>query len=43
MIYIMWNNFDNESIKKAEQKKKECENLGYTLINSSSNCLTYKK
>lgn len=40
--YITWNNFDANSVKLAEQKKLQFENLGFVLINSSNNCLTYK-
>jgi hypothetical protein len=39
--YITWNNFDINSIKLAEQKKIQFENLGFKLIHTTSNCLTY--
>lgn len=39
--YITWNNFDNNSIKLAEKKKANFENLGFKLIHTASNCLTY--
>lgn len=43
MIYVTWNRFDLESIKKAEKKKAMAENKGYTLVHQTSNSLTYKK
>ena len=40
--YVLVNNNDLDSIKKAETKKTKLENQGYILINDRADLLIYK-
>ncbi len=42
MEYVTWNNYNLDSIRKAELRKSTLESKGYTLIHEAVNCLTYK-
>lgn len=42
-VVLTWSWYDERSIKRAEQRKLELENDGFTLVMSGSNSLTYQK
>jgi hypothetical protein len=43
MKYVIWNQFDIESMRKAKRKKWQLESDGWILIHETVGCLTYKK
>ena len=43
MKYVTWNNYNLESMRKAEKRKWKLESEGYLLIHATVGCLTYIK
>lgn len=42
-VVLTWSWYDERSIRKAEERKLQLEDDGYTLVMSGSNSLTYQK